>query len=67
MALLELFLKIFFTSFVYPMALEIARRRELDPAFKAASDQAYGELKNAQTSADRKAAARKLNELQKSS
>lgn len=67
MLLLELFLKIFFSSFVYPMALEIARRRELDPVFKAESDRIYGELKNASTTDQRKEAARKLYELQKNS
>lgn len=67
MVILEIFLKIFFSNFIYPMALSIATRRESDPEFKAATDLVYGELKTATTSADKKAAARKLYELQKNS
>jgi hypothetical protein len=67
MILLELFLKIFFSSFVYPMALEISRRRELDPVFKAEADRVYAEWKGAETTEARKAAARKLYDLQKNS
>lgn len=67
MILIELILKLFFSSVIYPIALEIAHKREIDPVFKAESDKLYGDLRDAQTTADRKAAARKLYELQKNS
>lgn len=65
MAILETVLKFVFAYILYPMALELAKKREVNPEFKAASDETYGALKTAQTTADRKAAARKLYELQK--
>lgn len=65
--IVEFILKLFFVDLVYPLALEIAMKRETDPKFKAASDQTYGEIKAAQTTADRKAGARKLYDLQKNS
>lgn len=63
----EIFLRLFFSSIVYPIALEICKRRETDPVFKAASDEVYTALQGAQTTEDRKAAARKLYELQNGS
>jgi hypothetical protein len=65
--IIEFLLKLFFVDLVYPLALELAMKRETDPAFKAESDKTYGEIKAAQTTADRKTAARKLYELQKNS
>lgn len=63
--ILEFFAKLFFLHLLYPLALEIATRRELDPLFKQESDKIYGDLKGAKTTAERKEAARRLYDLQK--
>lgn len=58
-------LDLFFVDVVYPLALDIAQKRETNAQFKIASDVAYGEVNAAADSASRKLAARKLYELQK--
>jgi hypothetical protein len=63
---IEWLLKFVFVDVIYPIALNIAVRRETDPKFKAESDQVYGQYKAASTTADRKTFARKIYELQKS-
>ncbi len=63
---IEGLLKFIFVDVVYPIALNIAVRRETDPVFKAEADKVYGQYKAAKTTADRKAFARKIYELQKS-
>lgn len=67
MGVVEILLRVVFANLIYPMVLELVRKRELDPAFKAESDKVYGDLKVATTTAERKALARRLYELQKNS
>lgn len=50
----------------YPIAIELIRKRDLDPAFKAASDLVFAEIDAAKTTSERRAALRKLDALKKS-
>lgn len=65
MPVVELFLKVFLGSFLYPFAMEFARRREADPVFKAEIDSAYGELEVSKSTAARWAALEKIRVLDK--
>lgn len=67
MNLVELILSLVFSKLIYPAMMEFALRREADPAFKAASDLAYGEVKNATSTLERWKAIRKIHALKNSS
>lgn len=56
----------FLIRIVYPLALEIIRKREMDPEFRAASDKVFIKVGLAETTAERRQALKELHELQKS-
>ncbi len=65
MGIVETLLELFFIHVVYPIALDLIMKRELNPEFKKESDEVFSLLDTAGTTEARKLAARKLYELQK--
>lgn len=63
--LLEI-IEFFILKVAMPILTEVARKRDIDPVFKRLSDEAFRDYSSAVTTDARKAAVRKLYELQKS-
>lgn len=60
------FLDFFLFRLALPLLIEFIRRRDLDPDFKRSSDRVFQEWEAGETTADRKAAAKRLHDLQHS-